>query len=169
MPLLEVGKLKRSKGKRIDCHGFTMLPPLPVEGEDIKPAREVEYRLSLTNTGDAIVMLGTVKAELNARCNRCLGSMIHPMEAQFQETYYDRNLPSPDGIQSEWVPFSGDQIDITPELLQTILVHLPMRFICREDCRGLCPVCGADLNNQSCGCTRDEPDPRLAKLKDLLS
>jgi len=169
MPLLEVGKLKRSRGKRIDYHGSEMLPPLPVEGEDIKPAREVEYNLSLTNAGDAIVVDGTVKAELNARCNRCLGSLVYPMEAQFQETYYDSALPPPGGIQPDWVPFSGDQINITPEVMQTLLVHLPMRFICREDCLGLCPVCGTDLNKNRCRCTQDASDPRLDKLKDLLS
>ncbi|MCL2336853.1 MAG: DUF177 domain-containing protein [Firmicutes bacterium] len=169
MPLLEVGKLKRSRGKRIAYHGSEILPPLPVAGEEIKPARPVEYRLSLTNAGDAIVVDGTILAELDVCCNRCLSSLVYPLEAPFQETYYDSALPQPDGAQADWVPFSGEQINITPEVVQTMLLHLPMRFICREDCLGLCPVCGADLNKNPCRCVQDEPDPRLAKLKDLLS
>lgn len=166
MPILEVGKLKKSRGKRIDIQGHEMLSKL--EGEDIKPAREVEYQLSLANADGAIVVDGMIEAELNALCNRCLGSMEYHMEARFQETYYDNAIPQPEGLQPDWVPFSGDQIDITPEVIQTILVNLPMRFLCRDDCRGLCPVCGADLNKQRCRCTHDDTDPRLAKLKDLL-
>ncbi|MFA7467076.1 MAG: DUF177 domain-containing protein [Desulfotomaculaceae bacterium] len=168
MPLLEVGKLKMSRGERVDFYCLEKLPPLSVEGEDIKFAQEVEYRLSLTNADDAIVIDGMINVDLLVQCNRCLDSFVYPMEAHFQETYCDSNFSQPGGKQPDWVPFSGDQIDIAPEVTQTILVNLPMRFICRADCRGLCSVCGADLNNNQCQCTRDELDPRLAKLKDLL-
>ncbi|KJS10962.1 MAG: hypothetical protein VR67_15795 [Peptococcaceae bacterium BRH_c8a] len=169
MPLLDVSKLKMNRGERVDFQCREKLPPLPVEGEDIKPTQEVEYRLSLTNADNAIVVDGIIKVDLLVQCNRCLDSFVYPMEAQLQETYYDCNLPQSGDKQPDWVPFSGDQIDIAPEVTQTILVNLPMRFICREDCRGLCSVCGVDLNNNQCQCPRDELDPRLAKLKDLLN
>jgi len=110
-----------------------------------------------------------IKVVLLVQCNRCLESFVYPMEAQFEETYCDCNLPPSGGTHPDWVPFSGDQIDIAPEVTKTILVNLPMRFICREDCRGLCSLCGADLNNGQCQCPRDELDPRLDKLKDLLN
>lgn len=168
MPVLDVEKLKKSRGKRVEITFFEKLPPLPVENERIKPFREAEYRLSLTNAGNTIAVDGTIQVGLLVQCNRCLKIFVYPMEAQFQETYYDRNLPQPGGTKSDWVPFTGDQIDIAHEVVQSILVNLPMRFICREDCRGLCAICGADLNNMPCNCKRDELDPRMAKLKDLL-
>lgn len=168
MPVIDVEQLKKIRGKRIKVSILEKLPPLPVQGESITPVGEAEYRLTLTNAGGTIAVEGTIRSELRVRCNRCLDQFIYPMETGFQEIYYDRNQPQPGGKETDWVPFTGDELDITPEMLQTIVVNLPMRFLCREDCRGLCPACGTELNNRQCECKHDDIDPRLAKLKDLL-
>ncbi|MDD2499121.1 MAG: DUF177 domain-containing protein, partial [Desulfitobacteriaceae bacterium] len=65
--------------------------------------------------------------------------------------------------------YEGDKIDILPQVLQTILLELPMKVLCREDCKGLCPVCGTNLNIKECRCERESIDPRLAALKNLLN
>jgi uncharacterized protein len=63
--------------------------------------------------------------------------------------------------------YSGDMIDLDEILREQIILALPMYPRCVEECRGLCPVCGVDLNKETCDCQRDEVDPRLAVLKTL--
>ena len=64
--------------------------------------------------------------------------------------------------------FEGDGIDIAPALLQALLLELPMQPLCRPDCKGLCPDCGADLNQQPCTCNHQDIDIRFSKLQALL-
>lgn len=166
MPVLDVQQLKKTRGERVNVSISEQLPSLPVE--DVTPATEAGYELTMTNIGGTITVEGTVTFGLRVHCNRCLAEFHQPVENRFQEIYYDREQPHPGGREADWIPFSGDEIDIMPEVVQNIVVNMPMRFICREDCRGLCPVCGIDLNNGQCNCRQDNVDPRLAKLKDLL-
>ncbi|MEG3071125.1 MAG: DUF177 domain-containing protein [Candidatus Syntrophopropionicum ammoniitolerans] len=64
--------------------------------------------------------------------------------------------------------FTGDYIDLTPAVINSIFLGLPMKAVCAEDCQGLCSVCGANLNKENCGCALEEGDPRFNVLKKLL-
>ena len=64
-------------------------------------------------------------------------------------------------------PFDGKTIDLDPIIREQVLLALPVSVLCREDCKGLCTVCGEDLNEKDCGCERKVVDVRLAKLKDI--
>ncbi len=69
--------------------------------------------------------------------------------------------------EADEVHFSGDEIDLFPILQEQLLLALPTDALCREACKGLCQVCGQDLNERECGCDRHVPDPRWAGLKGL--
>jgi uncharacterized protein len=71
-------------------------------------------------------------------------------------------------LPEEPIPFSGDDLDLTAPVRESLLLELPMKPVCREDCVGLCPVCGANLNLERCGCRAETADPRLVSLKRLL-
>lgn len=64
--------------------------------------------------------------------------------------------------------YDNDQLEIKEQVLTSILLSLPMKSLCNDNCRGLCLVCGKDLNIEECNCDIQEIDPRLAKLKDLF-
>ncbi len=70
-----------------------------------------------------------------------------------------------DDVDAE--PFDGKTIDLDPIVREQVLLALPVSVLCREDCKGLCTVCGQDLNEKDCGCERKVVDVRLAKLKDI--
>jgi uncharacterized protein len=63
--------------------------------------------------------------------------------------------------------FDGEAIDVDEIVKEQILLAVPTRMLCREDCKGICPECGADKNTGECNCVTDEIDPRWAALKDL--
>ena len=65
------------------------------------------------------------------------------------------------------IPFTGEELDLCEAVQEQVIMALPVRPLCREDCRGLCPVCGADLNEESCTCAEKTVDPRWKALSEL--
>jgi uncharacterized protein len=123
-------------------------------------------------------------AELTVACGRCLApvSMDVPVDFELtlvpagehgQESQGDQEGDrgpkggsfAPD--QAEEDTYTGKVIDLDPIVREQILLALPAYPVCKESCRGLCTVCGANLNERECGCDRHVPDPRWAGLKDL--
>ena len=103
---------------------------------------------------------------LSVNCDRCLAPMEIPVSRTVSHTVVraleneedeDDFLVTPDGI-----------VELDELATNDILPELPTRFLCREDCKGLCPVCGANRNLVDCGCTEKTVDPRLEPLKKLL-
>jgi uncharacterized protein len=161
---LDVARLKRSPG---DCVHYDLtadIPPLEFSGEDITFAEPVKAVLDLINTGKLILVEGIVSGNLELCCSRCLKTFIYKFEVPIDEKY----TMAPERKNEEILTFTGDFIDITPEVVSSIYLALPMKAICSDDCSGLCPVCGCNLNENSCKCDTGDIDPRLRVLKDLL-
>ena len=113
-------------------------------------------------TGSAWRVSGVISCEKAFVCDRCLGSFKEHQEHEFAEEF--QHTPADGDVNV----FEGDYIDISGLVRDTILAAQPMKSLCRPDCRGLCPKCGADLNKGDGGCDRFVPDPRLADLQQLL-
>ncbi len=169
MPFLNVERLKKVKGERRKVTFSDSLPALLLDDSEFNFVEPAQFALTLTNVGNsAINVEGEVQVALKVPCNRCLRDFVLTLSLPFSETYYEKNQPTHSGQTEEWVAYSGDVIDITPEVLTAVIMNLPMRFICSEQCQGLCAVCGVDLNQEQCSCVQQELDPRLAKLQELL-
>jgi uncharacterized protein len=80
----------------------------------------------------------------------------------------DTELASDDGFMPVEVDFLGRTLNLADQVWESLLVLLPIRLLCREDCAGLCPNCGADLNEGPCSCGK-EGDPRLSVLRDVFA
>lgn len=119
---------------------------------------------------DTMRVQGTVSAQVDVNCARCLREMQFAVEEAFSEVFVER-APDEDAYaySREARRLSLDQL--VRDLLLTVV---PLQVLCREDCAGLCPNCGADLNQGPCGCAKDTPEDQInennpfAKLKDLL-
>jgi uncharacterized protein len=110
---------------------------------------------------DGILATGTVSADWTGQCRRCLKPVEGRAEARFQELF------EPQSREGETYPLLGDRIDLGPLAQETLLLELPLAPLCKEDCAGLCPTCGADLNAGPCGCEAEATDPRWAALDAL--
>ncbi len=112
-----------------------------------------------------IVLEADIVMDINAVCGRCGEETNHKPETRISRTVTDGSSEDdPDCIAADG---NGD-VDIDEAVFDAVLLSMPMRFLCREDCRGLCPVCGVNLNDSSCSCVAETPDPRLAKLREYL-
>ncbi len=127
----------------------------------------IEGVIAISVTDDGVVADGDLKTETALNCTRCLQDYVQPLEIKFTEMYvFHPNGEDGDDLEHQLPP--DGFIDLTPLLRDYGLLDIPIRHLCREDCKGLCPVCGADLNQEDCGHEREEIDPRMAKLKQLL-
>ena len=111
----------------------------------------------------------TAKAvlEYTAECARCLRSVESTLELDFEKTAaVEGTLENEDN--DDYIIIRDGTIDIDEPLTQELLLGLPFRHLCSEECKGLCPKCGKDLNEGDCGCDRKSIDPRLEVLKQLL-
>jgi uncharacterized protein len=124
--------------------------------------------------GHQVRLRGTITARAEVDCDRCLKQVDLPVETNFDVTY----VPADDytaeteaaELQEEDLSvsvFDGEAIDVDELVREQVLLALPTRALCREDCHGLCPVCGADRNKETCACEAKEVDPRWSALKDL--
>ena len=126
--------------------------------------------LSIANQENAAVFIrGSVDITLSIPCGRCLEEV--PTQICFE---IDKKLDIKDGIlvddeMEENDYLIGFELDVDKLVYAEILVNWPMRVLCKEDCEGICNVCGANLNKGDCGCQRTELDPRMAAIQDIFS
>jgi len=130
-----------------------------------------EVRLMRTNRG--ILAKATLHTEVKATCSRCLSPFNCPLSLNIEEEYF----PTTDVVSGTSIPlpeepscFTIDEhhtLDLTEAIRQYVLLATPMKPLCREDCAGLCPHCGHNLNQVPCGCLPQGADPRWSKLDKL--
>lgn len=121
----------------------------------------VDLDLVLEAVEGGIVASGTVHAPWVGECRRCLTQVSGDVVASVEELY----VREPE--EGEAYPIEGDHIDLEPLAREAIVLGLPLAPLCRPDCQGLCPVCGADRNAGDCGCDLGGGDPRWAALDAL--
>lgn len=121
--------------------------------------------VNLTRTPQGLYAQGRLTGLVDHQCSRCLTDMAQPVSARLSELYH---YP-PETAPAEALTISDDaHLDLTPVVREDLLLSVPMHALCRPDCKGLCPECGADWNEGPCDCPSDEIDPRWAGLADLL-
>lgn len=127
----------------------------------------VTFEGRLSAALDRYTLSGRMTAALTLSCSRCLAPVRLAVNEPVYETFR-RPGDSGDCAEGDQFVFEGEVLDISPALEMNLLLHIPMNAQCGEDCRGLCPVCGANLNEGECGCDRTPKDHRMDALRDLL-
>lgn len=132
----------------------------------------IAVTLSYYRAGMELFFEGELSAPMVASCARCAEEFSAPSQRPFRFVLAPR-AAGEDGdgrLRNEDLEFSlydGDEIDLAPLITEQLLLALPSRALCREDCQGLCPRCGTNLNLHRCGCEPTVLDPRLAVLRTL--
>ncbi|MDQ0031268.1 uncharacterized protein J2S89_003115 [Arthrobacter bambusae] len=131
------------------------------EGSDI----ELDLRLEAVHEG--ILVSGTVLAEVKGECGRCLDPLAYDLEVNVQELFFYEGVElSDEEDDEEQRRVEHDLIDLEPVLRDAVVTMLPFQPVCREDCQGLCSVCGVRLEDEP-GHHHEDLDPRWAALAEL--
>lgn len=127
--------------------------------------------LHLTNLGGRKVK---IKAEsqvtLTVPCDRCLQEVAVGIPISVDtEVNFNENEKERIEDLNETSYINGYDLDVDRMVYEEILLGFPMKVLCQEDCKGICKVCGANLNQGECGCDRTEPDPRMSVIRDIFN
>lgn len=130
--------------------------------EKVRVAVDAVYR----GLQRGILLEGRFEALTRTNCHRCLKEFDLQVSGDFREEV--ELLSEETCLAGQDTACLGEAIDLAVLAREHLLLSLPLKFLCREDCRGICSLCGRDLAEGACGCSREFPDPRLEKLKELL-
>lgn len=143
------------------------------EGDSFSIVRPVDLAFDIHKDKDQFRLAGRVTTALELSCSRCLEPFAWTVEAPFDLRYQPRSANTGEGereVEEDDLStafYERDEIDLGQLMREQFYLSLPMKPLCRDDCKGLCPRCGTNLNRETCACVRDWEDPRFAVLRAL--
>ncbi len=152
---ISLENISRDAGSFLYGVGFSS--PMQVKGD-------------ITNTAGYMKMTLTMSVDYTAECARCLAPVSGQFTLDLQKTVAPRNLLADldeDKID-DYAVIDDGFLDLDETLVEQLEMEFPLRFLCKEDCLGLCQRCGKNLNEGPCDCKNDEIDPRMEPLRKLL-
>jgi len=162
--------MKIQLGSLSDGHHEYLLETKPTEvglGEGF--GGEILVNAVLDKTGNQIYLKANVRTHGSFKCDRCAIPFEAPVSSEFQACYITEGeeVVNVDPEELQMVPPSFSVIDITDDIRQTILLAIPLKLLCSDTCRGLCPRCGLNFNTGSCECSDTIVDSRWEKLREI--
>lgn len=161
------------EGLELDISDETKLCDL-LKDIDIRPIGDIKGNLRLDKVKGALSIKGHVKASLGVQCSRCLVDMQEDVDTNFKSTFLIKEVDaSLEGRESEIDSseigsdyIASSSIDTNDFFIEQLALKVPVHPLCTVECKGLCPKCGINLNENHCDCKfEDSIDPRFAKLK----
>ena len=150
--ILQLRELFQTEGLRVpvegtialeelaDLHGYTFAEPVQMHGE-------------LHNRAGIVTLQSTVSCTLDAVCDRCLAPIHRQYSYDFSHVVVP-SLRSEGEVYDTYLVADQDRIDMNETAISDLLLMLPTKMLCREDCKGLCYICGCDLNESTCDCQK---------------
>jgi uncharacterized protein len=173
MVLVDINKL-RDRGKPLLIVEDFTVGEIDVADDISRLRRPVHSELQLSLLGEQVHVEGLLGAELELTCSRCLKSFESSIEKKFELDYRPDPMLGEKGDEFSLtysdldIGFYRDQqVDVTALISEQVVLEIPMKPVCQEECKGLCDQCGADLNKGDCDCQPRSVDPRLAVLAEL--
>ncbi|MDZ7672230.1 MAG: DUF177 domain-containing protein [Halanaerobiales bacterium] len=145
--LLEVGS-SRNYLKELD------VDHIDFRGKEISIKDPIKIDLDVLKTDASFVLTGELEVSLILQCSRCLKEYAHPIEVEISDELLIEDIED------------LKNVDVFSILVSDIILEIPIKPLHDEDCKGLCSICGQDLNEGECDCEEEIVDPRLAKLKE---
>ncbi len=162
--LIKLGKMLRGETDRID---FEYCTENPEDFEDIHFHDKTQVKGCVTNSAGYIKLSLAATVPFSTHCARCWKEIDSTLTLNISKGVApEHTLQNND--TDDYLIIKNDELDLNEPLREAILLNFPMTFLCKEDCKGLCPKCGKDLNEGECACEKKEIDPRLEILKKML-
>lgn len=121
----------------------------------------VSYDAVFTNAGDGILLTGMVRASVTGACDRCLEPAQFDVAGELQEYYLFHEPEGADEDDDYELLGEDRKIDLAEPISDAVVMDTPFVVLCRPDCRGLCPICGANLNEETCDCAERAEEERV--------
>ena len=161
-----------SSEQKVECKEIIFeKDTIQVSGESYEILTKEPVVLSLKNIGKGKALVtATCAFAFELECARCLKPVRYTMKNEVQQEVVS---PEYDGVideEAEQMSFmEGYQLNVDDLIYSDIVLNWPMKILCREDCKGICRICGKDLNTGECGCDTFVPSPGLAGIKEIFN
>lgn len=161
---IDLRKLNGARGDALAFEGTTDLSQQTMFG--MLPFQSpVQYHGQITNKFDVLRLQGTIKTIYNTCCSRCIKPLDIMLTAEV-DVVLSRDPDAEE--EDDTFPITAESVEVEDILVPALILQVDMTYLCADDCKGLCPVCGCNHNETSCTCQTKEIDPRLAALAQLL-
>ncbi len=161
-----VADLMHRPGTRRTEHVTGATAAMVVAATQVPDGAEMTVEAKLEPVSAGILTTGWAEVAWTSECRRCEIEVIGTTRVDFREQFEPHANPDAD-VELDTYPLLHDKVDLELVAREAILLALPLAPLCREDCAGLCPTCGADLNEGACDCVPPVADPRWAALDAL--
>jgi len=167
---LNIAKISEKKGAHLFFNFSEKLSPMVIGGEKIEFNSPVFVEGTATNVGTEILVEGKINTEILVNCSRCLKPVCIKIDTEFKEEFVKEsrlNEPAYHKLyeEGEIRTYKGNKLNLLNEILENVILNIPMKVLCSTGCRGICSICGCDLNVSQCDCRSESVDPRLAVLQ----
>ena len=159
--MLNISRALKNPGQSYPIEVVLPDETIEVMGDEITLAGVCFYGV-LFGAGEEINVNGKISALAKTQCANCLIPIEKKVTAEMDAVF----VVGGDGEDA--YPITGYEIDLEPVIRENVILELPIRFLCKENCKGLCPKCGCDLNVERCSCDTREIDPRWAALSSFF-
>jgi uncharacterized protein len=160
--ILDVSNLLRRKTADLPFEIKYEEPYVERESFKVKLKSPLTVNGNAVYDGEVINLKGRISALLEVTCSRCLDTFDYDANIEFDEIFAKFNE------EADVYLFEGDNLELTDMVIDNLILHIPVKFLCSENCKGLCPECGSNLNKHQCNCNIEDIDSKFAVLKDLF-
>ena len=135
---------------------------------EFKIIEPIEYKGEIYKVDGSYLINADIQYQYETKCDRCFETTIKEINTSLSAKLEDYEKQYEDDENDDIIYYKKGILDIDEYILMEVASSLPMKTLCDEDCKGLCPGCGIDLNKESCTCEDDYIDPRLEQLKEFF-
>ena len=173
--IVDLSDKLENPGDSLPFSGSIEAQQYAVGDKELSLPNGASFDVVLTNAGDGVLATGIVRATVAGECDRCLEPTTFEVSGEIEEYYLFEEPEDPDAYEDGFELIGPDRvIDLGDAISDAVVMDTPFVVLCSEDCKGLCPTCGANLNESDCGCLKaaeedwvDSDENPFAVLKDL--
>ncbi len=171
---IDISSLSGELGKALSFNRDIKLESITFSGEKISFPEPLKVKGTIINSdGEVFLIIADVEGNIMLQCGTCTGEYKYHVEFSFEA----KSTKNPSVEDPDMFFHKDDYIDIREMIMEFLLLEIPLKRKCSENCKGLCPICGVNRNQKNCKCNSDEDnddpyeniDPRLQALKDFFS
>ena len=164
--LINLSDIIKDDGGKLEVSESFEMPKTAFLGEEFTFDKPLHLEAKILNNTKSLELKGKVTGEMNVHCARCGKLLTVALEFPISEILVreDSNFTEDEDV----IVYSGNSCELMEAIENGFLLNVSGKFLCSEDCRGLCPQCGTNLNESECNCDNEYIDPRLEKLAEIM-
>lgn len=159
---LPIAAALKAPGEVFEARLAERFPPELYGGREIRFLEPMVLTITYSFDGKAVAVSGELETTLDSTCARCAVPFRESVRVPIDERFVKGERPD-----EESYPFEGDTLELAAMALDNLFLNLPITSVCREDCKGLCPICGCNFNSSQCGCEPVQPAGPFGALSQL--